>query len=493
MRAFARASLFVAAGVAALLAYPPYNLAPLAWISLIPLFNREPPRAWHRRLRDGYLYGLGFYGVGLSWLPRAIEDFAGFSAFASWAAFAAVGAFLALFPAIFKWGLGYVASRALRLFVFAPAAWLLLESLRLATWGGLPWLAIGSSQLHGPLRSWFPIVGEPGVTVLVVIFNGAILAVAEHWADGGRAARSGSTISALSIVLIACVAMSLASRIEWVTPRHPPRSIGIVATNVENLHALPASERNRLWGGYLALAAPMPSHPELVVLPEAALGSRVANLRDELTRVLPSEPDLLTGSIETTVGGDRYNSAFLLGADERKIYRKRRLVPFAEDRSGWLARSVLAGTHGTVLAGAAPGALPWRDTELGILICWEIRFSRPATRQVRNGAEILINQANHSWLESEAEAQRALNAARIRAIEVGRPLVRVTNGGISAHIDAAGGLRERFSATPGAGHVISLRAHQGTTPYVGLHLEVALRWIALALLVFVWFMERRRG
>jgi apolipoprotein N-acyltransferase len=58
--------------------------------------------------------------------------------------------------------------------------------------------------------------------------------------------------------------------------------------------------------------------------------------------------------------------------------------------------------------------------------------------RVRAGAGLLVNLTNDSWLADDQYSMQALDIARVRAIEVRRPLVRASTSGPSAFVDDAG-------------------------------------------------------
>jgi apolipoprotein N-acyltransferase len=65
-------------------------------------------------------------------------------------------------------------------------------------------------------------------------------------------------------------------------------------------------------------------------------------------------------------------------------------------------------------------------------ICYEVLFSDFIAQQARAGAELLVNITNDSWFGLTSEPSLHLALSTFRAIETRRPLLRVTNTGISA-------------------------------------------------------------
>jgi len=91
------------AGAAAVPAFAPIGFFPIALLSfawLIHLWAGASPR---RAFWTGFLFGLGLFGAGVSWVYVSLHRFGGMPA--PVAAFATFGfcAFLALFPALAGW------------------------------------------------------------------------------------------------------------------------------------------------------------------------------------------------------------------------------------------------------------------------------------------------------------------------------------------------------------------------------------------------------
>src|SRR5688572_33075018 len=129
------------AGVVTVLAFAPFGLHPLAFLTfalLVHLWGHAPPRrcAW-----SGFWFGLGLFGAGVSWVYVSLHQFGGMPAPLAAFATALFCAFLALFTAAAGWLQARVpAGDALRACLLIPAAWVLLEWLRGWILTGFPWL-----------------------------------------------------------------------------------------------------------------------------------------------------------------------------------------------------------------------------------------------------------------------------------------------------------------------------------------------------------------
>ena len=154
----------------------------------------------------------------------------------------------------------------------------------------------------------------------------------------------------------------------------------------------------------------------------------------------------------------RFNSAYLVRDGEvvGERYDKMELTPFGEympviSRFPWLEKQLLslaaegmsfdlsAGTKKVVFS-IANG-----ESEVRVVtpICFEITESTVCRGLVFDGdkrrADVMINLSNDGWFQgSDAAREQHLRIAQWRCLELGTPMVRSANTGISAVIDANG-------------------------------------------------------
>lgn len=155
-----------------------------------------------------------------------------------------------------------------------------------------------------------------------------------------------------------------------------------------------------------------------------------------------------------------FNSAFLVegGRLTDQRYDKLHLTPFGEampyiEKVPGLQQRLLAlGARGMsfdLSRGDAPAVL--KPAELGVSlatpICFEITVAKVCRRLVREapGPVVLVNMTNDGWFGRAHHGREAhLLAARWRAAELGVPVVRAANTGISSVIDARGRVLDRL-------------------------------------------------
>ena len=144
-------------------------------------------------------------------------------------------------------------------------------------------------------------------------------------------------------------------------------------------------------------------------------------------------------------GGKFHNSVFLL--DGRGVlagrYDKRRLVPFGEyiplRRALFFLRKLTEGTE-DFSPGTTSSLFVVEGARVSASVCYEAIFPGILRDAVREGASVLVNVTNDAWFGDTVAPHQHLAMARIRCVELRRPMLRAANSGISAVIDSGGGI-----------------------------------------------------
>ena len=134
-----------------------------------------------------------------------------------------------------------------------------------------------------------------------------------------------------------------------------------------------------------------------------------------------------------------FNSAVMVNAEGRKIaqYDKIYLVPFGESVPAPL-QNIMPALVGSFSYGKEYDLLPFGDARGGVMICFESHFPNLSREYVRQGADVLIEMTNDGYLGNTPVLRQHLANAVFRAVETGRPVLRVTNVGITAYINERG-------------------------------------------------------
>jgi len=167
--------------------------------------------------------------------------------------------------------------------------------------------------------------------------------------------------------------------------------------------------------------------------------------RQGFTRAHAAGVPLVFGTLRKQGGISRNTAVVALPDGSYSLYDKRFLVPFGEHipLADWIPvlRNRVAGmSH--LKAGEAPPLVELAGLTAHLSICYEAIFPQAVARDAV-GADLLLNLTNDEWFGPVGAPEMHLMAQTFRAIENRRPLVRVTNTGISAWVDLRGRVQAR--------------------------------------------------
>ena len=467
--------LAVAAGALYCLGFAPFDWWPLCFAAIALLFVL----AQMDGIRLGWLawcFGIGKYGVGVSWVYVSIHVYGGAPPpLAGFLVVLFVAALAGLFCLPMGWLYGRLRQRdlpwgGLNVLVFA-GVWVLFDWLSSWFLTGFPWLLPGYAFMQTPLANVAPIIGVLGLSMIVVLSAAACGA----WVFS-RAWRGGRWWSMpLAAYALGGWALGLALYwVDWVTPVSS-HSVALVQGNIDqNLKWQPDQAGPNI-RRHLELSA---KHwdADLIVWPEAAvtLFPRQASvLLEQLgERAHASATNVVLGipGLEALADG-RYavtNTALALGLG-RGRYAKVHLVPFGEyvPLEGLLRG--LIGFFDLPMSSSSPGRTGQPNLQLSMgeaamAICYEVAYPETMRRAARS-ASVLMTISNDTWFGSSIGPLQHMQIAQMRALENGRWMLRDTNNGITAIVDHKGAIVDKLPQFETGVLRGEFRVMSGRTPY----------------------------
>jgi apolipoprotein N-acyltransferase len=448
------APLGVVGGAAALvLAFPPLDLWPLAFVALVPLWLAVREGSGRRAFLLGWLMGFLIYVGGFYWVTTTLRDFA----YMGWPATLALLTLMCLYGglSVGLWAAAAVSlGRRTRLpaLLVAPPLWIGVEHL----WPLIfPWHLGGSLHGAGTLAQAADLGGMSGLS-LVVATVGVGLGETAARLRGGMPARVALRPAAVGLGLLAVVAgygLARDAQIASLVAAAPKARVGIVQGNIGIYDKERADLADRNTRSFVALSAPLVERGvDLLVWPETAVQELMTLGQPVPPPYLRVGAPLLTGGLAERLEGGRlelYNVAYLLEGDAvRGLVAKNHLLLFGEylpfERTFPGLRRVFP--HASALTpGRHTQVLGVGRLRLGVLVCYEDVIPSFA-RRVANLAErpnLLVNLTNDSWFGRSSEPYQHAGLASFRAIELRRTLVRATNTGISCIVDPRGRVTTR--------------------------------------------------
>jgi apolipoprotein N-acyltransferase len=329
------------------------------------------------------------------------------------------------FPMIFPWNMGY--------------AWLYAE-----------W----------PSYHWADVFGFQGLSALTILIN-LLVAIGMERAFNRISIRP--IVISLAAVLLILNGGGEMRNIPWQQTDSKLSFLQIQA-NIGNFEKYYA-ERKGMFRDYILdryveqTRTALKEHPDadVILWPETAIPERLdehfkfTQVGSQLrSRIKEFNKPLITGGYSAEVTSPQiYNAMFFFNAQGELAaapYRKNILLAFGEYFPGaqWFPKlKELVPEISDFGRGKGPVASPILNYYAGPQICYEGLFPAYSKEMVNQGAQMFVNTTNDSWYDTLFEPHQHMYMTLGRAIEFRRPLVRVTNTGISTAILANGKILER--------------------------------------------------
>jgi apolipoprotein N-acyltransferase len=398
-------------------------------------------------------------------------------------------AILALYPAAAGWCLARLQAGRVAASVAAfPASWVVFEWMRGWVFTGVPWLAVGYSQVDSPLAGFAPVVGVYGVSFATALCAGLLVAALA----GDRRFRIACGAALMAVIGVGAALKAIA----WTSQQGEPIRVALVQGNISQDLKFQAERYANTLAIYRRLIEA--SNAKLIVLPETAIPRFLdavdpGYVRDIARIALERDADVLIGVPIRDPDGRYFNSVISLGVSPTQRYDKSHLVPFGEfvpPGLRWMVKtlSIPLSDFSSGPGNAKPLAVAGQLVAPNI--CWEDAFGEEIIRALPE-ATLLVNLSNVAWFGDSLAPGQHLQIARMRAIEAGRTMLRATNTGITAIVDRRGKVvasLPQFTEGVLAGEA---RGYVGASPYVKLGNTPIV--IACALLLAGLAFARRRG
>ncbi len=450
----------------------------------------------------GFAFGISHFVVGLWWIATAFTYQSAMPPWMGWVAVVGLSAFLALYPALAALAARRLTARTVPLSLLFAGLFILTEILRGTLFTGFSWNPLGAGwlQLEG-VSALAAIIGANGLSGLALLCAGSLAVLLAGRGEAGRIVLAGVFPLLLALGFIVPAARPP-------LPAPDGATFLIVQPNIDQ-----AQKQGP--GGFEASLVRLMDlsreglarHPETsaVVWPEAAVEyplEEMAGLRAQLAALLKPGQILLTGGVaieRDDIGkaiGAR-NSLYALDHQGRILmrYDKAHLVPGGEYLPlRWLAEPLglarLVPGSLDFLSGSGPATfrLPGLPA-LGPAICYEIIF--PGAIVDRDDRpDLVLTVSNDAWFGPSGPPQHHAQA-RLRAIEEGLPIVRVTPTGVTGFIDPRGAILETLPRHAPGTAAMAAPAPLAPTPFARLGLAAPGLFALILIALGAWLRRRK--
>lgn len=424
-------------------------------------------------------YGFGFFGAGISWVFLSIHDY---SEAPLWAGLGITAGFVLILSALL-WVLGFIYRRLLpnpaswqRVFGFT-SLWVLLEAVRGWLFTGFPWLFLGYSLIDTPFVGYAPIIGVYGLSFIGVFYG----MLALQLKTAGLALRV-----AVAILLVALpLGGQVLKGINWTFPMEQSYQVGAAQGNIpQDMKWDPSAARSH-FSQYYQLSQSM-NDADIIIWPEASLpfplpmGQLYVDVLSDFAQAFHTT--FVIGMIEE-LNSDAYTNSVRVVGDGEGQYNKHHLVPFGEyipyyQLLGKTFDFLKLPKSFTVPGEKIQAPLKVKNWHVGTLICYEVVYPELSRSRAKN-ANVLLTVSNDTWFGHSLGPDQHFQMARMRAVEAGLPMIRVTNNGITGFIDTHGAVSLVAPRDMSGILKSTVQGYMGATPLTRIGHNIILLCIGL--------------
>jgi len=475
-----KAWLALIAGLVLTFGYAPFQIWPIVFFSLAAIIfciNPNNTGKAHAKTaaKYGFIFGLGWFGAGISWVHVSIATFGGMPLIASLSLMAFLCAYLALFPALAFWAATRFASGPKSFGALLIVSVAISEYLRGTVLTGFPWLSFGYTQTDGPLRLLAPYIGEFGLTLACVAIAFALYRLTQ---------KDFKTPLATAAAFVILVVSALNTGSDQYSGKH--MSTLLVQGNIKQHLRFEPSEFWTTMSKYQDLTRPH-WDADLIVWPEAAV-PEIEMLADTYLANLDraasfNKTALVTGIVDYQLDTKTiYNTLIVVGNKEhndeqghyryldKNRYRKHQLLPIGEFVPFQDFLRPIAPLFDLPMSSFTRGDkvqnnLRANGFNLLPAICYEIVFADLVRGNYKSDSDLLFTVSNDAWFGDSIGPLQHMQIARMRALELQRPLVRVTNNGVSAVYDPISHTQQTMPQFEAATMKADIKLIQGDSVY----------------------------
>lgn len=474
-------------------AYAPFSFWWLTLILPCIVFYQVKDTSPKQAAKKMALFAFGWFSSGISWVHVSIDQFGGLPLIFSLLLMLALCAYLALFPTM----AGYLTAKLARNnrvnLWFFPSVWLLCEYLRSVVLTGFPWLSLGYSQIDSPLANFAPVIGEVGLTGVVLAINICLVKIYCFYANFNNKKNQAPPVTlstkslALPVTLLLSIVLSsiILAQINWTELTGKSTKVALIQGNIaQSIKWQPEQEWPTMLK-YLDLTR-VNYDVDIIVWPESAIPALEPAVQDYLDTVnrsaMLNNSAIITGLINYNFESKEYFNALLVlgkknAEDEQGYYYnhsnryyKNHLLPIGEFVPFQELLRPIAPFFNLPMSSFTAGNyvqpnLVANNLHILPLNCFEIAFPTQLAANYTDDTDMILTVSNDAWFGDSHGPHQHFEIARMRALEFGRPLVRATNNGVTGIINHLG---EVTAIAPQFEEVVlkgTVEFVKGDTPY----------------------------
>ncbi len=471
-------------GASAILAQAPLLISIFMLVALVGLFW-----LWSRAketkhfIQLGLWFGLGYFGVGVSWLISSMYVFSDMSLPLSLLATFSFVVFLSIYFALAGWVVAWLyrpEKLGLTFGLMVPVVWVFFELIRGTWFTGFPFLLVGSTHLDTWLDGYAPVLGTFGMSYMLALTAGLLvwMLLARNW-----------VLPSLIILTVWLTGASLQS-VEWVEKSGKTVDVALVQGNIAQETKWQRGSFLPTLRTYIGLTN-QNMDADVIVWPETAVPAyfdlvEKGVLKSFIKDAQLLNKDILIGVITRNQKTGEYYNALVDIKDPSQVYEKHHLVPFSEFfpfARFFKALSLLFNIPFSAFSQGVemPEPMILAGQKVGVSICYEMAFGAELTRNIKD-SKYLITVSNDAWFAHTLEPFQQRHDIQMRALELGREIARSTNTGFTMVADITGQVKAEMPAYTAGVLRAEVQPYVGETPFVRWQNKPVWLWAWLVLL-----------
>lgn len=425
--------------------FAPFHFPGLAILGLALFFNQMlHTQTAKAAARLGFIFGVGYMSVGVSWVYVSIHQYGHLPIFVSILITGIFIAYLSCFFSLLGWMIfrlkyalePHTTFLCIMQSILLSSLWCLIEYFRSLCLGGFPWLLLGFGQIDSPLRYELPWIGVFGVGFLTCFTACCLI-----WAIYGKSIKIGWTIFFVLLLTAPALLKNQSSQ----SSSEKGISVSVIQANLSMRDKWDESLFWSLVEHYQQRIERLLGQTEMIVLPESAIPVPASYLNDWLPdlhrRAQHRQTALLIGLPKSTSRAEvyYYNTLSSFGLAEGS-YAKQHLVPFGEFVPKFF--QPLMTWLDIPEARMKPGQpnqplMRVKKHPFASLICYELAYPSLLRQQMPN-AEWIVSVSDDGWFGKSFAIYQQLQMAQALSLLTHRYQVVANNDGLSSIIDPNG-------------------------------------------------------
>ena len=443
--------LALCAGLALTFAYAPFNIWPIGFVAIAIACYCTDRENIKEVAKYGFIFSFAWFAAGISWVHVSIAQFGGLPLPISLLMMALLCAYLALYPTLAFICAPYFSRTPWQRICLLIASFAIFEFLRGTLLTGFPWLSFGYILTDSPLNLFAPLIGEMGLTLVCILLGASLY--------------YGLKLRDIKPTLVAAAILVSLFTLHSVLPSPTYSKESVKALLVQgNIEQSLRWEPEQFWptmSKYRDMTRLHWQDVDLVVWPEAAI-PEIEDIAYPFLEGLDkaavfNNTALITGIPDYQFSSKTvFNSLIVLGKQNKhdteghyqylhkNRYQKHQLLPIGEFVPFEDLLRPIAPLFNLAMSSFNRGERVQTNllaNGLRILpaICYEIAFSELVRDNFTHESDILFTVSNDEWFGDSHGPHQHMQIARMRSLELQRPLIRVTNNGITGVFDPISG------------------------------------------------------